>query len=382
MGQSIVDYRRFPDEIWSASRQHSQELGNRVFNALQFRFDASLTTTATAITGVFTDPLLKLLGRTNLELTQSDHPIIKMTPQELFWLGAIIDGMPGRFDMDDAIGASTSAAQVVEFWIDFQKLYGPACMIDAREVKVARKGAFGSLSDYGQTALSSVAGTLRTMARSSQREPTPGSSYLRPQFYSERKDISTSSTKVQHSVRIGQTGYLAGLMFMVTDDSAGGSSTNTNAQASRADGLIRNVTARLLADDFNGELGTWTWGQLVDGTWRGESLGAHGGSAALTEPMTSRPSGVAWLPLRNEADGTARGARLFKVGDVIELDFDTQSTPEADFTAVTPAANDIVSIVVPLVAPVATRAPSDKPGSLEAQRAVSAPVTVRRGLGG
>lgn len=373
--QTIQDYRRFPDEIWSAGKQHSQELGNRVYNGLQFRFDASLTTTATAVSSVFTDPLLKLLGRTNLELTQSDHPLVKMTPQELFWLGAIIDGLPGRYDMDEAIGSSSSAAQIVEWWIDFERLYGPACMIDARDVKVARKGTFGSLSDYGQTALSSVTATLRTMARSSQREPTPGTSYLRPQFYSERKDISTSSTKVQHSVRIGQTGYMAGLGFMVTDDSAGGSVANVNPQASRVDGLIRNVTVRVITKDFNGELGTFTWGQLVDSTWRGESLGYQFGT---TEPLTARPSGVAWLPLRNTADPFAKGARLFEAGDVIELDFDTQSTPEADFTAVTPAANDTVSILCPFVAPVEVRAASDKPGTLEARRNI--PVARARGF--
>lgn len=368
----IRERKQVSNRNFSAGTQYTEEFQGRIFDRINVWFSSRLTADGTGVSTVFTDPLLKMLGSA-YEIIQGETPLLRLTAQELFWLCAFIEGAPGIYDMDNSIGASATADQAISAGLDLTKLFGPFGAIDARTDKVFFRGTFGAVTAYSAN-VASAAGVLKHTLRTSQRADAIERGYIRPNIYKMDADLSVASTERPLTIRFQQDVFLPGLLLITRDDSGGGSTANANAQASRANGLIRNVRLDIETAEENGEIFRSPWEELWSESW---SRTGFAGSSTDTEPLNAAPQGVAWIPLVDQTEAFSSGGRAFKAGDSLTIFFDTASTAIDYFTAVTPASGDLCHVVIPAGVPVNRRVRANEPGNAANVR--SSPLRVRRG---
>lgn len=332
---------------YQASQPFNREFQGRVLGSLSFAFSNVITTGAAGLASFFTDPMWKLLG--TLDVVQNETSLIRAPAQALYWLSALLDSEPGPYS-SPTIGASTTGLQFGGFALDFQKMVGPLGMIDARFSKLFVRGTFQPVTAVSNTAnaVASIAGTLRPSGRTTDRVPdvAADAAYLRPNFYTLDVDISVSSSNLIQTVRFEQDMILPGIMLLVKDDSAGGSTVQVDPQASRVNGLLKAVKVDLQSQDYNGEILRATWQELRNASWRGTAY-----SNATGQPLGVKPDGVVWLPFIDERNRPFNGAMMFRRGDALTFTFDTSGTAEEPFTNVAPAANDLLTLLIPGFAP-------------------------------
>ncbi len=342
----MQQFKEIQSETFSASTPYNREFQGKVFNALSVKLSGTVAASVSPAEAIVTDPQLKLLQ--NYELTQGETPLISAGADKLYWLGAMIEGEPGRYVAPGTFTTAESFAGA--FTLDFNKLLGPAGMVDARGTKVFTRGTFNTIASYvdsgGAGVMSAISATLRQNVRTTDRVPKEGAvGFIQPKIYQVDVDMSASSTNIQHTVRFEEDLFVPIIMVQAFDSSA-----NTTLHGSRSNGLIKNLRVDLQAGDLNGEIFRKSWGMALEDTWKGSAFGgAHFESADIGVPYVHKPNGVIAIPLvddQNPDSRIANGARLFRRGDSLTFTFDTSSTVEGEFTGVTAASGDLAHIVV------------------------------------
>jgi hypothetical protein len=303
----------FVERAFVSGAQYDTEFSGRPARAIGFSLDATISgSPATALD----DDYYRLLG-TNLEVVQAGDPIVRMNPRDWRQLAAIISG-----GFDPYVGGVTGTAKQATALLDFERLM-PGSLVNAAGSKVFLRGTYGTAADLASTPPTIDAATFRPFALASSRDPSQG--FRRPKIWQATVSLASSSNDIQFKQDLEQDLLLTGVMMRVIDASAAGR---------RVDGLIRRVRTEVTIGGSGSR-------QITDNRWSALRLyTCHG--AGFGESDVTNSLGVAMQPLRDPRFPTAGQAFFFRAGDSITLHFDTSSTVEGAYGAVTPAAGDEV----------------------------------------
>ena len=311
--------RQLPAVNFAASTNFQTEFQGQPISGLGISFQG--TYAADAGGGVANEGAYGFMGP--IEIVQGEEPLVQMHGRDWRHLTSILAG--GYFPLNPSLDLPSQTTFYSRGFLPFDTLM-PGAAIDASKDKVLLRGKFGALTDLGST-VTTAEGQLRANVKTAR---TIEGNYFEPRFLQAQVRIDTAQTDLQFTKRITRRReYLAGIMFRQFDASA----EFSNANLARVDGLVRNIRVDLERDGEAREVLRTTWGDLKFdqiarfGLARGD-IHTGVGIYLFDDPDT---------PEINEN-------LVLEPGDALSFHIDTSSTPEAEFTAVTPASGDTLFV--------------------------------------
>lgn len=270
-----------------------------------------------------------------LELQQGG-PRIRANPRSLYHLAAVLSG--GYAQRSASLTAGS--AFFSRFFLPLNRLV-PGCGLDAIASPVSWKGSWRTQAAWSGTAPTSIDSDtrLRTVYYTSDQSPAGG--MREPEIVEELVDCGAASLNRERKIDFAKPFVLPGIL-MLAYDADGVAGASLTDRSLRTDGLARRVSVdlyhpgrgrKVLVDNV-------TWGTL-----RANTVRLLGGTA----DDEAASAGVAWVPLRGFGPYNFEGRLVVPEGTYLVVTIDTSSTPERGFTAITPAAGDVVRCVLPKV---------------------------------
>lgn len=321
----MIELKPFQTRVYAASTAYDLEFSGRAVSAIGLRFAATLTGSPATVRD---DAAFRLLGTP--EVNQAENPLIRMSGPSWRHLSAVSRGGYDKYAA--GVTASTAGQVIAQSVIDLEALM-PGAMINATDKKVFLRGEFGALAVYSATPPTTVVGTLRPWAKSTQRNAQAG--FVRPKISQADVQIVAAAEDQQHVWRFEQDTLVQGFML---------ESLDTSASNQRVDGVVRSLRGDL-ADSSGGTRETLrqTWGNM-------RTLLQY--LAGFNQEDYDRSVGVAFFPTKDMSNPQYGNARLFRAGESITFHIDSTSTVEEEFTAVTPS-NDLLRLTCIGFTPVA-----------------------------
>ena len=326
----FIQTRQLADQVWTAGEFKQVDHSGLIFDKFHIDYDVTLTTSGAAAT-VAEEGAAGYA--TEFELMQDNEPAVRVPLADL----RVLDALASASTTDMVTATANNGVAELGLDIDFQ-YWTPGAHFDATERQVHSRMRLEANTTIADTATNST-GTIRQSV--AEVGSLPGAAY-RPRWSQTVLDIGQESRDIQHSITFDRTTVVTGMLVRVRDASA---SQGTDPFAKRSDGLVRNLEFELVGNDRVQKRSRFTWDQL-------KKLTARRFGLSKAEAEASDFNGVAYIPL--DEPGSDFGAVRFNRGAVLNLHFDTQSTPPAQYTAVTPANGDQVFVTLIGALPVQT----------------------------
>jgi len=265
-----------------------------------------------------------------LELEQNG-PRIKMNARSLYHLAAFYNGgYPVRTAQVSASGKFAS-----RFSLPLQKMMEGAGL-DATGTPVAWRGQFRAVGYYSGTAPTSIDTTSKLRPLAITAEAAPAGGFRDPEFSEENVDCSSAALDRNRKIDFNSDFLLPGIGLLALN-ADGGSGTDASGAV---DGLARRVTIEILRP---GQAKQEVCKNVPWGVLRYNTVRLAGWSAA--DEVSSQ--GFVFVPFFKRRGGRFRDAEFLPRGSSIIVTIDTTSDVEAGFSAVTPASNDVVTVILP-----------------------------------
>jgi hypothetical protein len=303
----MIEFKPFQTKDYASGVAYDLEFSGRAVSGVGIRFSATLTGAA----ATFADDAAYLLIKTP-EINQSENPIVRMRGRSWRHLSALGDG---TYDNHIATAATASASA----FLDFQK-WMPQSAINAADKKIFIRGEFNALSVFSTTApTGTTSAKMRPYTKSSQRDVTKN--FFRPRFSELSVPITVANDDQQQVIKFEQDQYVSGFM-VVTDDQNATAGLNLRKD---------NVIAALRLDITNSETG------LTEGLRLGWGQARHNTQqlANFNQEDFNRSVGVIFVPLIDQRNPQANGARFFKNGDSVTFHFDSKSNMDDEYGGLT-----------------------------------------------
>lgn len=309
----------------SVNGDYNETFPGGLYDVVSLKLSGTYTASGAGVDAL--DGPFGFLGRP--EIARGSDPIIAMHGTDLRHFASVLNGGHGEILPSVIAASGTFLAQVeLPLW----KLI-PDAAIDARAEDVVVRGRFRGLTNLGTTVTAITAGKLRVGGDTTvliDKDGKEHSDHFEPRWTQQTIDVSTSAQDLTTTKRIGNAiEVCTGLFLRVFDASAELGDPNT----SRADGLVREVRVEVQRNGVTEEVGRWTWGELK------MMMTSRFGINAATGQIST---GVAYIQFEDpKAPGIQKNLVLLQ-GDAIIVHVDTTTAVEDEFTAITPAASDLV----------------------------------------
>lgn len=309
--------RPFEDfALTAANQQFNQPYSGEFLDAIAVQVDATLTATSGA---AVEDQAARVLE--DFELVHGTRSLIRVRGLELMMLSHLMT-RGSRLTRSGSGGGAMAG----NFSIPFGEMI-PGGGIDASQVRLNAKGrTAAALSSFHSTA-TAIDGKLAIAGE--------GPGYVAPEgFYQPNWKpavVTTESAKSDEQVRFDFETDVELLGFLVIAEDASGKA--------RSDGIVRKIRV----DHLGVPMQEWTWGQLKEATARYFKLGSGSGLDA-SNGVDLVPTGCVFIPTRDHGRKTKTKPLFVAAGTAIVLHLDTASTIENEFTALTLASGDKVTI--------------------------------------
>tara|TARA_R110002096_G_C14657140_1_gene727123 strand:- start:8431 stop:9423 length:993 start_codon:yes stop_codon:yes gene_type:complete len=315
--------RPFVEKAYVASTQFDTEFNGRAIRSVGFTFDGTLSGTAT---GQIDDTLYNLLGTPRI--VQDTTDLIAMQGPDWKHLAAIGNGGYPPFSTGNANGGYACDAM-----LNFTK-FGRGSAINIAGTKLFMQGDFGAPTDGFTGGTPAFAGTLRPLVVGLGSDAPSG--FTRPKITQRTINLGTSALDEQDRIRFDQPVRLAGIMLRALDG-------NT-----RVDGLITKLWVEISSSSkILGGLDT-----EIRYTWR-QARSLTSQFANWSESDRAESVGVVFIPL---IDPLMEDNLLhLQPADSITLHFDTSSTTEGGYSAVTQGGDEKVVATIVAFSEVANR---------------------------
>ena len=319
-----MELKKFEEKVYVAGQDIVSEFQGRFVSGVGIKIDGTVDAAgAGAVSGLTLDSPANVVGV--IEILRSATVLIRASMVDLFHLDGILHGA-----YCDKLATTPAAGQ--DFWnlpieIPFalgRIPQGLAC-VDMAGARGVVKGKWGVGTDYASTNVDFLGGIIRPMAHCPAKRPSKG--YLRPLWEQFSIDISGGGADIQKTWRIDKDMVCAGVLVRQFNASEVG-------DAQRDDGLVKNIRM---------ELGGVQSGEFFDMRW-GAIKAASAKIAKLA--VAEQKSGVAFIPFNDIASPPAAcGYRMLRAGSAVTFRLDTSAAVEAEFTAATPAAGDLLYVL-------------------------------------
>jgi hypothetical protein len=327
--------RPFEDFTLSTNNQQfNQPYSGEHLDSLSVQLDAAHTATGGA---AVEDQAARCIAE--LELVHGTRSLARMRGLDLH----ILSHLYSRGSRMTRTGSGPSGAPLVGHWnLPLGEMI-PGGGIDATSVRLNAKGrTMAAFTDMHSGTSASISGKLAISGESAGLVAAEG--FYQPDF--KQQIVATESANADEQVRFDFEGdrELVGFLLVAEDSST----------PARSDGIVRNV--RL---DYRGiPQQEWTWGQLKEATAKFFRLGSQTGIDSSGTDMV--PAGAVFLPTRDAGSKIRTKPLHVSAGTSLVLHLDTSSTTENEFTAITLASGDKVTVTPVAFAAVGSTASAAK----------------------
>lgn len=317
---AVQQRRRAKPITTTINTDYAENLPSGHFRKLNAKYSGAYTASGAGVDAG--DGPFNLLGR--VEIRRGGDVVIGLHGPDWRHISSILTGTYPEI-LPSVIAASGSFLAQGELPLDRLLQFGG---LDGRNGDIVCSGRVRGLTNLGTTVTAITTNKLRFAAETGDY-PNEGD-HFEPRWLTQTIDTSAASADLNTRKTIGNDVEIcAGLFLRCFDASA----ELTDPNLFRSDGMVREIRLDLERNGDTKEIGRWSWGEAKQ-----IMQNVFGITAAAGQVQT----GVVLIPL---IDPKGPGGRLRLIrGDALIIRVDTAATVEDEFTALAPAAGDLVYV--------------------------------------